>query len=75
MKVNFLLTLPYFTQKLEHATWNDHFVWQHVNQVNRLLIIWGNCVYCYTHIKCRVIIRKSTSHAEGIVYMETQNTE
>ena len=43
------LTLPYITQKLEHATWNDHIVWQHINQVNRLLIIWGDCVYIYTY--------------------------
>jgi len=50
------LTLSYVTQKLEHATWNDHFVWQHVNQVDRLLIIWRDCVYCHTHIQCGMIL-------------------
>ena len=57
-----LLTLPYVAQKLEHATWNDHSVWQHINQVNRLLIIWRDCVYkkiyCHPYIQCRVITRK-----------------
>ena len=45
-----LLTLPYVTQKLEHATWNDHSAWQHLNHPNRLLIIWGDCVYVYIYI-------------------------
>ena len=45
-----LLTLPYVTQKREHATWNDHIVWQYLNQVDRLLIIWRDCVYIKTYI-------------------------
>ena len=71
------LTLPYITQKLEHASWNDHIVWQHINQVNRLLIIWGDCVYIYIyillHIQCRVITRKLPNFT--CTCMEAQNVE
>ena len=63
-----LLTLPYVTQKLEHATRNDHTVWQHINQFNRLLIIWGDCVYIKTYIVTHIKWSQenySISHVHG----------
>ena len=35
----FQLTFSYCVQKLEHATWNDHVVWQHHSQSDKLWVI------------------------------------
>ena len=65
-----LLTLPYTTQKLEHAIWNNHILWQHINQVNRLLIIWRDCIYVKIyHIEWSQEIPKFH------MYMEAQDVE